>query len=122
MATEKDIAEALGNIENDIAGFIGASVVDLESGMTLGVRTARSDFDLAAASAYNSEIVKQKFKTIRALNLKSQLEEILLTLSDQIHMIRLVGTTAFIYLAAERAQSNLAIVRTAVIKHTANLT
>ena len=70
----------------------------------------------------HSEIVKQKFKTIRALNLKSVLEEILLTLSDQIHMIRLVGTTSFIYLAAERSQSNLAIVRTAVIKHTSGLT
>ena len=117
MATEKDITEALNNIENDIAGFIGASVVDLESGMTLGVRTARTDFDLAAASAYNSEIVKQKLKVMKALNLKSTLEDILLTLSDQIHLIKIVSPTSFIYLSADRALTNLAIVRSAVNKH-----
>jgi hypothetical protein len=121
MATEKDAVAAFEKIAVDVPGFIAASLVDLESGMTLAVKSVRPEFDLAAASAFNSEIVKQKFKTIKALNLKSVLEEILLTLSDQIHMIRLVGTTAFIYLAADRAQSNLAIVRTAVIKHTANL-
>jgi hypothetical protein len=121
MATEKEAVAAFDKIQADVPGFIAASLVDLESGMTLAVKSARPDFDLAAASAFNSEIVKQKFKTIKALNLKSVLEEILLTLSDQIHMIRLVGTSTFIYLAAERAQSNLAIVRTAVVKHTANL-
>jgi hypothetical protein len=45
----------------------------------------------------------------------------LLTLSDQIHLIKLVGTTAFIYFAADRAATNLAIVRTAVAKHTASI-
>jgi hypothetical protein len=121
MATEKEAVAAFDKIQADVPGFIAASLVDLESGMTLAVKSVRPDFDLAAASAFNSEIVKQKFKTIKALNLKSVLEEILLTLSDQIHLIRLVGTSAFIYLAADRTQSNLAIVRTAVVKHTANL-
>jgi hypothetical protein len=117
MATEKEINEALGKMESEISGFIGASVVDLESGMTLGVRTTRADFDLTAASAYNSEIVKQKIKAMKALNLKSTLEDILLTLSDQIHLIKLVSSGTFIYLAADRSLTNLAIVRSTVNKH-----
>ncbi|HEY6328192.1 MAG TPA: hypothetical protein VI756_02565 [Blastocatellia bacterium] len=121
MATDKDIAEALGKMESEINGFIGASVVDLESGMTLGVRSTRPDFDLTAASAYNSEIVKQKLKVMKALNLKSSLEDILLTLSDQIHLIKIVSPTSFIYLAADRSLTNLAIVRSAVAKHAATL-
>jgi len=121
MASEKEALAVFDKIQADIPGFIAISLVDLDSGMTLAVKAARPDFDLAAASAFNSEIIKQKFKTIKALNLKSSLEEVLFTLSDQIHMIRLVGTASFVYLAAERATSNLAIVRSAVIKHMAGL-
>jgi hypothetical protein len=121
MATEKEINEALGKMESEITGFIGASVVDLESGMTLGVRTTRSDFDLTAASAYNSEIVKQKIKAMKALNLKSTLEDILLTLSDQIHLIKIVSPATFVYLAADRSLTNLAIVRSTVNKHATSL-
>jgi hypothetical protein len=117
MASEREIVEALTKIENDIQGFIAASVVDIDSGMTLGVRTSRTDFDLSAASAYNSEIVKQKLKTIKALNLKSTLEDMLLTLSDQIHLIKIVSPTCFIYLAADRGMTNLAIVRSSVAKY-----
>lgn len=121
MATEKEAVAAFEKIQADVPGFIAASLVDLDSGMTLAVKAARSDFDLAAASAFNSEIVKQKFKTIKALGLKSVLEDILLTLSDQLHLIKLVGDNAFIYLAAERASTNLAIMRSSVTRHTAGL-
>jgi hypothetical protein len=41
----------------------------------------------------------------------------LITLGDQIHLIKLIGTGTFIYLAADRAGSNLAIVRSAVNKN-----
>lgn len=122
MALEKDVVAAFERIQSDVPGFIAASLVDLDSGMTLAVKAARSDFDLSAASAFNSEIVKQKFKTIRALGLNSKLEDILLTLSDQLHLIKLVGDTSFIYLAADRGSTNLAIMRSSVAKHTAGLT
>jgi len=117
MASEKDIVDVFKKIESEVPGFIAASLVDLDSGMTLGVHSNRPEFDLTAASAYNSEIVKQKVKTIKALNLKSTLEDILLTLTDQLHLIKLVTPRTFVYLAADRSQTNLAIVRTAVAKH-----
>lgn len=121
MALEKDIVAAFERIQTEVPGFIAASLVDLDSGMTLAVKSARPDFDLAAASAFNSEIVKQKHKTIRALGLGSVLEDILLTLSDQLHLIKMVGNSSFVYVAAERATTNLAIMRTAVTRHSASL-
>jgi hypothetical protein len=121
MASEKDLMDAILRIEADISSFIAASFVDLESGMTLAAKTNRSDFDLSVASAYNSEMVKQKLKIMKALNLRTHLEDMLLTLGDQIHLIRLITPGTFMYLAADRTGTNLAIVRTAVMKHTTGL-
>ena len=114
MATEKDLMDAIARIESDVTGFIAASLVDLESGMTLGARSLRSDFDLTAASAYNSEMVKQKLKIMKALNLRTVLEDMLLTLGDQIHIIKMITPGTFVYLAADRTACNLAIVRNVV--------
>jgi hypothetical protein len=121
MPSEKQIQEVFERVAADIPGFIAASLVDLESGMTLGVKTGRVEFDLTAASAYNSEMVKQKLKIMKALNLKTSLEDMLITLGEQIHIIKLVSPTTFIYLAADRASTNLAIVRNVVNKNAATL-
>ncbi len=117
MPSEKEYVATFENIANDIPGFIACSLVDLDSGMTLAVHSTRPEFDLAAASAFNSEMVKQKLKTIQVLNLRSTLDDMLLTLSDQIHLIKMVGSASFLYLAAERANSNLAIIRNTVNRH-----
>jgi hypothetical protein len=117
MATEKEIADAFDHIATDIPGFIAASLVDMDSGMTLAVRSTRNDFDLAVASAYNSELVKQKQKIMKALSLKTNLEDMILTLGDQIHFIKIVSPTVFIYVATDRSASNIAIVRTVVNKY-----
>jgi hypothetical protein len=114
MASEKIINENFEKLAGDIPGFIAASLVDLESGMTLGLKSNRSDFDLAAASAYNSEMLKQKMKIMRALNLKTTFEDMIITLGDQIHIIKLITPSTFMYLAADRSTCNLAIVRNVV--------
>ena len=121
MASEKEITDAFDHFANDIPGFVGASMVDLDTGMTLAVRSVREDFDLAVASAYNSELVKQKLKIMKALNLKTSLDDIILTLGDQIHFIKVVSPTLFIYLAADRGVCNIAIVRTIVNKYSKSL-
>lgn len=118
MATEKSLMEAIAGIEADVNGVIATAAVDLESGMTLAAKSNRGDFDLTVASAYNSELVKQKLKIMRALNLKVQLEDMLLTLTDQFHLIKLLpGGVSFLYLAVDRNSTNLAILRNAVNKH-----
>jgi predicted regulator of Ras-like GTPase activity (Roadblock/LC7/MglB family) len=117
MATEKQLVEVLEKIANDANGFIAASLVDLDSGMTLAIKASRTDFDLTAASAYNSELVKQKLKIMRTLGLSGTIEDMLITLTDQIHLVKLVGQNTFLYLAVDRKQSNIALVRTAVNRH-----
>jgi predicted regulator of Ras-like GTPase activity (Roadblock/LC7/MglB family) len=117
MATEKQLNETLEKISVDTNGFIAASLVDLDSGMTLAIKASRTDFDLTAASAYNSELVKQKLKIMRTLGLSGAIEDMLITLTEQIHLIKLVGPNTFLYLAVDRKQSNLALVRSAVNRH-----
>jgi predicted regulator of Ras-like GTPase activity (Roadblock/LC7/MglB family) len=122
MATEKQLTETLEKIESGMPGFIAASLVDLESGMTLAVKSVRSDFDLTAASAYNSELVKQKLKIMETLGLSGSIDDMIITLTDQIHLLQLVSPTTFLYIAVDKAQSNLAIVRSTVRKHASQLT
>jgi hypothetical protein len=117
MPSEKQIVDAFERVAAEMPGFMAASLVDLESGMTLGLKSVRPDFDLAAASAYNSEMVKQKLKIMKALNLRTALEDMLITLGEQIHMIKMISPTTFIYLCVDRSLSNLAIVRNVLSKH-----
>jgi predicted regulator of Ras-like GTPase activity (Roadblock/LC7/MglB family) len=122
MASEKTLMDVIAKIEGDVNGVIATAAVDLESGMTLAAKSNRGDFDLTVASAYNSELVKQKMKIMKALNLKATLEDMLLTLSDQFHLIKLLpGGGSFLYLAADKSTTNLAILRTAVNKHCAQI-
>jgi predicted regulator of Ras-like GTPase activity (Roadblock/LC7/MglB family) len=117
MATEKQLNEVLEKISTDTNGFIAASLVDLDSGMTLAVKGSRTEFDLTAASAYNSELVKQKLKIMRTLGLTGTIEDMLITLTDQIHLVKLVGPNTFLYLAVDKKQSNLALVRSSVNRY-----
>ncbi|WP_340538451.1 hypothetical protein [Nocardioides sp. GXZ039] len=113
---------ALDEIASGVSGFIGASIVDLDSGMPLASRTTRPDFDLEVASAYNSEMVKAKLNTIKVLGIQTHLEDMLLTLGDQLHLIKLIGGgSVFVYVAADRGQTNLALLRQVVNRTTAKL-
>lgn len=121
MASQDELNRLLENISADVNGFIGASVVDLESGMPLASITTRPNFDLDVASAYNSEMVKSKQKTIQVLGLNATLEDMLLTLDTQLHLIKMLSDDTFMYLAADRQSTNLALLRSAVNRRVAEL-
>lgn len=112
---------AAGAIAQDINGFVGTSIVDIESGMPLASMTRRPEFDLDVASACNSEMVKARRKTIAALGLDSVLEDMLLTLDTQLHLIKVPDDSSFLYLAAAREATNLALLRSAVKRNTSPL-
>jgi hypothetical protein len=102
---ETALKEAMG-----LEGAIGVALVDFESGLCLGV-AGNPGFDLELAAAGNAEVVRAK-KSIRdKLGLKNKIEDILITLEGQYHLIRMVGTTMFIYCALDRTKSNLALAR-----------
>jgi predicted regulator of Ras-like GTPase activity (Roadblock/LC7/MglB family) len=94
-----------------IDGAIGCCLVDYESGMVLGKAGGGLDLDLAAAG--NTEVVRAKMKTAKSLNLKDKIEDILITLSTQLHIIRPTAQHdgLFIYLALDKEKANLALAR-----------
>jgi len=102
-------------------GALCSALVDSSSGMLLG--QAGSGLDLDVAAAGNTEVVRAKLKTIRALGLDEQIDDILITLSSQYHIIRPLSATpeVFIYLVLDSGKSNLALARINVKKADAAL-
>ena len=79
MSQQDHLNNFLNSLAEDISGFIGASVVDLGTGMSLASVARVANFDLDVAAAYNCEMVKAKRKTIQALGIDSHLQDMLLT-------------------------------------------
>ncbi|WP_433050561.1 hypothetical protein [Dactylosporangium sp. CS-033363] len=98
-----------------IDGAVGVALVDYNSGMALGVLGGSKDLDLTVAAAGNTDVVRAKMRTIEMLNLKDGIEDILITLAGQYHLIRPVtgrsGKGLFLYLALNRQRANLALAR-----------
>lgn len=97
-----------------IDGAVGASIVDYTSGMSLGHAGAGVDLELAAAG--NTEVVKAKLKTMKSLGISGGITDILITLEDQLHIIRPTAKHEglFIYLVLDKAKANLALARRSV--------
>jgi hypothetical protein len=110
-----DVETALKEAMN-IEGAVGAALVDWGSGMSLGSLGGGKFLDLDLAAAGNTEVIRAKTRTMSALQLEDAIEDILITLSKQFHVIRLLkrpdaGEGLFLYLVLDRAKANLALAR-----------
>jgi hypothetical protein len=111
MNIETALKEAMA-----IEGATGAALVDWDSGMALGTLGGGKYLDLDLAAAGNTEVVRAKMRTLETLRLNDTVEDILITLSTQYHLIRLLknadGThKLFLYLVLDRSKANLALAR-----------
>jgi hypothetical protein len=94
-------------------GALGACVVDSSSGMMLGATGGGATFNIEVAAAGNTEVVRAKRKTMKSLGLNDQIEDILITLNKQYHIIRLCSANdaMFIYVVLDKGKANLAMAR-----------
>jgi hypothetical protein len=69
--------------------------------------------NLEVAAAGNTEVVRSKRKTMKALALNDQIEDMLITLNKQYHLIRPLSTNdaLFIYVVLDKTKANLAMAR-----------
>jgi len=97
----------------ELDGFIGACLVDSDSGLMLASEDGNGTLDLEAAGAANMEVVRAKLAAIKSLGLKEKIEDILISLGQQYHLIRPLtsNSTVFIYVALNRKDANLGMAR-----------
>lgn len=99
----------------EIEGAVAVALVDLASGMALATAGNPRNLDLDVAAAGNSNVVRAKMNTMVDLGLKDTIEDILITLTSQYHLIRPLtsdsGQGLFLYLALTKKTANLAMAR-----------
>lgn len=110
MTVDAALKEAMG-----VEGAIGAALVDYSSGMSLGAVSASKDLDLTVAAAGNTEVVRAKMRTMEMLKMSDTIQDILITLGRQFHIIMPLtsrsGQGLFLYLALDKSRGNLALAR-----------
>jgi predicted regulator of Ras-like GTPase activity (Roadblock/LC7/MglB family) len=94
-----------------VDGAMCCALVDSESGMMLG--SAGSGVDLEIAAAGNTEVMRAKRKTMKSLGLDDSIDDILITLGKQYHLIRPTShqDAVFLYFVLDKSRSNLALAR-----------
>ncbi|GLY48415.1 hypothetical protein [Lentzea sp. NBRC 102530] len=99
-----------------ISGAVGVALVDYDSGMSLGTSGGGDWLNLEVAAAGNTEVIRSKLRVMASLGLNDTIEDILITLHRQYHLIRLMSSvktrgSLFLYLVLERDNANLAMAR-----------
>ena len=105
------ISQSVEEIVSSIDGAMCSALVDSSSGMMLGQAGFGVDLEIAAAG--NTEVVRAKLKTMRALGLNDVIEDMLITLGKHYHIIRplLKHEGLFLYVVLDKQKSNLALAR-----------
>ncbi|MCO8269231.1 hypothetical protein M1L60_01350 [Actinoplanes sp. TRM 88003] len=98
-----------------LEGALAVAIVDWTSGMALATAGGGFGFDVSVAAAANTEVLRAKLRTLEMLGLREGVEDILVTLDSQYHLLRPItapdGGGLFLYLALNRDRANLAMAR-----------
>ena len=112
------------DMKTNVPGFIAVSVTEVRSGVSYGAESVDPSFDPNLASAYNLEVVKAKQNALQILGLasKEKIVDILITLTNQIHIIDIAASGGyFIYLAVDSTKANLGLTRALLAKYKKDL-
>ncbi|MCA9613361.1 MAG: hypothetical protein H6721_33190 [Sandaracinus sp.] len=107
-----NIKESLDEVMK-LDGAIAAALVDWESGLTLGTIGGGPGFDIELAASGNTSVVKAKMGVMRALGIQGGIEDFLITLGTQYHLIRPLtkNPSLFLYVAIDKEKGNLGLAR-----------
>ena len=108
-----------GNVKLDklseLEGFVGAALVDSGCGMALGLLGGGS-LNMEIAAAGNAEVVRAKRRAAASLGLTDTIDDVLITLAKQYHLLRPLESNQdlFLYVVLDRSRANLALARHAL--------
>ncbi len=106
----------------ELDGVLGVALGDWKTGMCLGfIGTDTPAFPLEnveLAVASNTEVIRAKLKAAKMLKISDRIEDILITLTSQYHLIRLTQGIdgLFFYMVLDREKGNLALARFKLIQ------
>ncbi|MBF2092113.1 hypothetical protein H1R85_06275 [Flavobacterium psychrophilum] len=105
-------------LKKNVSGFIAVAVTEIKSGVSYYSLSVDKNFDPELAAAFNLEVVKAKLNAINALGLNQSIDDILINLSSQIHIIDISENNEyFIYLAVDASKSNLGMTKALLNKY-----
>ncbi|MFM2392234.1 MAG: hypothetical protein RLZZ546_211 [Bacteroidota bacterium] len=111
------------DLKKNIPGFIAVAIAEIKSGISYLSLTADPNFDPELASAFNLEVVKAKLNAINALGLNDSIEDIMINLKNQIHIIDISDNNEyFIYLAVDSSKANLGMTKALLNKYKKDIT
>lgn len=106
------------DLKKNVSGYIAVAVTEIKSGISYYTDSIVSDFDPELAAAFNLEVVKAKLNAISALGLKQNIDDIMINLSSQIHIIDVSENNEyFIYLAVDSTRENLGMTKALLNKY-----
>lgn len=112
------------DMRTNVPGFVAVSVTEVRSGVSYGSDSVDNSFAPNLASAYNLEVVKAKQNALQVLGLasKERIVDIIITLTDQIHVIDISSNGSyFIYLVVDSTKANLGMTRALLSKYKKDL-
>ena len=111
ISMANNLKESLNELMQ-IDGAVAVALVDGNSGMAMAT-AGSGPLNLEVAAAGNSEVVRSKLKVMKALNLRENIEDILISLNTQYHIIRPLAKAPeiFVYMVLNRSSANLAMAR-----------
>ncbi|RTQ45889.1 hypothetical protein EJV47_23965 [Hymenobacter gummosus] len=111
---ERAVAErVLHRVLAGLPELLAAAVVRIDTGQVLASYTTARELNPEKVAAFNAEVVKQQRQALAALRQSDEaLEDILITLRTQLHLLRVLADGRhLLYVAADCRDTNLGMAR-----------
>lgn len=112
--TERTAAEmVLHRVREGLPEVLAAAVVRIDTGQPLATYATTRELNPGKVAGFNAEVVKQQRQALAALGQPDEaLEDILITLRTQLHLLRVLADgRRVLYVAVDCRDTNLGIAR-----------